>query len=224
MPSGRPLGLCGKRYDYMEIDEVRKFFSAILPERTDHILMFRLQSNCGLRISEVVGVFKKRKLKDGTPRTTNIPPLRCSDIVMDRKILKIQGKRNKRRDVTFESESTVEEALKRHFELENPPDILLLNRSGRRLGKPYTPRQAWEIMKKYCIKAGIQRPWSGPGAMSPHLLRHTYATQLLMAGANITWVQMQLGHDSIATTQIYSNLAAVGKARATAEGIPKVPY
>lgn len=223
MPSGRPKGLIGKKYDYLEVDEVKAFFGAIPEDRTDHTLIFRLQANCGLRISEVVGEYKRVKLTTGKLHITNIPALRRSDVVLDRKILKIQGKGNKRRDVTFAQEPTVEAALKRHIERYNPKDIMLICPDGKRKGKPFTPHQAWRLMKKYCIKAGINRPWSGPGAASPHLLRHTYATQMLIAGADINWVQMQLGHDSIETTQVYRNLAAVGKARAL-EGVPALQY
>jgi len=223
MPSGRPLGLIGKKYDYFEADEVNAFYEVIPEERTDHHTLFRPQSNAGLRVSEVTGEFKRVKLKTGEIHITNIPPLRISDIVFARKILKIQGKGNKRRDVTFADEPKLEEALRRHIEATNPQDILLLNRDGKRKGKPFTPHQAWRLMKKYCIKAGIKRPWSGPGAASPHLFRHTYATHQLMNGRNIQWVQMQLGHNDISTTQIYSNLAAVGMARQD-DGVKKLPY
>jgi len=218
---GRPKGLMGKKYDYLEAEEIRSFFAVIPPHRTDHILMFRLMANCGLRISEITGLKKPYKAA-GEDRMSRIMPLMVSDISMERKVLKLQGKGNKRRDVTFSNAPEVEAALRKHIEVANPQSILIVNPRAKIKGSPYSEKAAWKLIKRYAKEAGIKRPWSGPGAVSPHLLRHTYATHMLMAGVDINWLQMQLGHDSIETTQIYRNLVAVAKARSG--NLPSLEY
>lgn len=63
-----------------------------------------------------------------------------------------------------------------------------------------TPRSIERIVKHYAIKAGISRK------VTPHVLRHSFATDLLSNGADIRSVQMMLGHANIATTQVYTHV------------------
>ncbi|QDU92745.1 site-specific tyrosine recombinase XerD [Lignipirellula cremea] len=76
------------------------------------------------------------------------------------------------------------------------PAWLILSRTGRRLRR----EAIWEIVKKYAARAGL------PTAISPHSLRHSFATHLLAGGADLRQVQEMLGHASIATTQIYTHV------------------
>jgi len=73
---------------------------------------------------------------------------------------------------------------------------LFLNKSRRRL----SARSVWLAMKKYLVAAGL------PSTLSPHKLRHTFATHLLDAGADLRSVQSLLGHASLSTTQIYTHV------------------
>jgi len=73
---------------------------------------------------------------------------------------------------------------------------LVLSRSGKRLRR----EAIWELVKKYAIRAGID-----PN-VSPHTLRHSFATHLLAGGADLRLIQEMLGHASIATTQIYTQV------------------
>lgn len=76
------------------------------------------------------------------------------------------------------------------------PEWLLLSRSGRRLRR----EAIWELVKQYAARAGLSK------SISPHTLRHSFATHLLAGGADLRQVQEMLGHASIATTQIYTHI------------------
>jgi integrase/recombinase XerD len=77
-----------------------------------------------------------------------------------------------------------------------PPGWLLLSRRGQRLRR----ERIWELIKEYAARAGA------PRRVSPHTLRHSFATHLLAGGADLRQVQEMLGHSSIATTQIYTHV------------------
>ena len=79
-----------------------------------------------------------------------------------------------------------------------PPPWVLLSRRGQRLRR----ERIWELVKRYAVAAGA------PESVSPHTLRHTFATHLLAGGADLRQVQEMLGHASIATTQIYTHVDA----------------
>jgi len=75
-------------------------------------------------------------------------------------------------------------------------DWALLSCRGRRLRR----ERIWELLKRYALRVGV------PPEISPHSLRHSFATHLLAGGADLRLVQEMLGHASIATTQIYTHV------------------
>jgi integrase/recombinase XerD len=75
---------------------------------------------------------------------------------------------------------------------------MLLSYRGRRLRR----ERIWELMKQYALRVG------SPPTVSPHTMRHSFATHLLAGGADLRQVQEMLGHASIATTQIYTHVDA----------------
>ncbi len=144
--------------------------------------MLELMYASGLRISETINL------------TTH-------DIYWEEKVVRVFGKGRKQRVVPIAEKSL--DFLFKYVQLYRPrllginqDDTLFLNR----LGKPLTRMGAWKIIDKLSMAAGIKKK------VSPHTIRHSFATHLVEAGANLRVVQLLLGHVSINTTQIYSNI------------------
>lgn len=76
-------------------------------------------------------------------------------------------------------------------------DVVFLNRSGRRLSR----QGCWKLLRKYARRSGIRR------LVSPHMLRHSFATHLLDRGADLRSIQIMLGHADLSTTQIYTQVS-----------------
>ena len=132
----------------------------------------------GLRISELVGVD-------------------VDDIELHARLVKVRGKGSKERIVPFGSKA--EEAIRRWLPKRNaPPDesALFVNQRGARI----TARSVRRIFDRYVRGAALR------AGVSPHTLRHSFATHLLNAGADLRAIQELLGHASLSTTQKYTHL------------------
>jgi integrase/recombinase XerD len=137
----------------------------------------------GLRVSELVGLkVTEVSLSDGVVRAT--------------------GKGSKTRLVPLGEEAV--EWVARYLN-EGRPEILQKRLSDSlfvtQRGESMTRQAFWYLIKRYALLAGIHKP------MSPHVLRHAFATHLLNHGADLRVVQMLLGHADISTTQIYTHVA-----------------
>ncbi len=145
--------------------------------------MIELMYASGLRVSELVG-------------------LKSVHLGLDEGVLRVTGKGSKERLVPFGTEA--HDWLRRYL-AEGRPLILQGQQSDALFvtarGGPMTRQMFWTLIKKHARTAGI------PVALSPHTLRHAFATHLLNHGADLRVVQLLLGHADISTTTIYTHVA-----------------
>lgn len=135
-------------------------------------------------------------------RVSELVTLKTVEVGMNEGVLRISGKGSKTRLVPFGEEARIwiERYLKegRGVILNGQIDDALFVTAR---GGPMTRQMFWTLIKKYAQKAAIHAP------LSPHTLRHAFATHLLNHGADLRVVQLLLGHADISTTQIYTHIA-----------------
>ncbi len=172
--------------DTLSTDEINLLISAIdlsKPEGHRNKAIIETMYACGLRVSELVN-------------------LKLSNVYKEEEFIKVVGKGNKERLVPIsnvalkEIEIYVSKIRNKLSILNGYEDFLFLNRRGKNL----TRVMIFTIIKRLTEKAGINKN------ISPHTLRHSFATHLVEAGADLRAVQDMLGHVSITTTEIYMHL------------------
>ncbi|MBY0489012.1 MAG: site-specific tyrosine recombinase XerD [Gemmatimonadaceae bacterium] len=171
--------------EVLSVDEVTRLLAA--PQLEERLAfrdraMLELAYGAGLRVSEWIGLAVK-------------------DVLLEEGLLRVFGKGSKERLVPIGRSAIGAVAvylreLRPVLEKGAGKGILFLNGQG----KPLTRMGAWKILRKYVEQAGIEK------AVSPHTLRHSFATHLLEGGADLRAVQEMLGHADIATTQIYTHV------------------
>lgn len=136
-------------------------------------------------------------------RVSELTALRFSQVFAEEGYLRIIGKGNKERIVPLGEEAHW--ALDRYLREGRPkqvrgrnPELVFLNNRGTGLSR----QTVWRIIKKYAEQAGIAEDRT----LSPHVLRHSFATHLLAGGAHLRFIQEVLGHADIATTEIYTHV------------------
>ena len=136
-------------------------------------------------------------------RVSELATLKCRDLHLQERYVVCHGKGDKQRIVPLGDQAI--DAVRRYLEeqrprlaarRENASEWLILSPRGA----PLRRERIWELIKKYAARAGM------PSEISPHSLRHSFATHLLAGGADLRQVQELLGHASIATTQIYTHV------------------
>lgn len=159
--------------------------------------MLELMYASGLRVSELV-------------------LLKSVEVGMNEGVLRITGKGSKTRLVPFGE--VARDWIERYLKDARPKilgeridDALFV--TGR--GGPMTRQMFWTLIKKHALRAGIHAP------LSPHTLRHAFATHLLNHGADLRVVQLLLGHADISTTQIYTHVARERLKKLHAEHHPR---
>lgn len=166
-----------------EIDAMMSVIDLSKPEGRRNRAIIETLYSCGLRVSELV-------------------ELRMSNIYAEEGYIVVIGKGDKQRLVPISSTALeeIDEYIKhtRSFLTvkRGDEDVLFLNRRGGKL----TRVMIFYIIKELCELAGINK------TISPHTLRHSFATHLLEGGANLRAIQHMLGHESITTTEIYVHI------------------
>lgn len=174
-----------KMLEVLKVEEVERFLESIpystALEMRDRA-MFEILYSCGLRVSEIVN-------------------LKMQNIDFDEGLLRFMGKGDKERITPIGEKAvlflekylrTSRYKIKRQYR----SDYVFLNRSGRRI----TRQGFWKILKKYARRINLDKN------LYPHIFRHSFATHMLQRGADLRTVQELLGHSSISTTEVYTNL------------------
>lgn len=141
-------------------------------------IMMKFLYYCGLRVSELVD-------------------LKRTDVNIEQSYIKILGKGLKERLVPFSQEFRID--LQSYFQ--NISSVHSKFMFSKKNGKPLTRQRIWEILKKWSGLAGVI------GKVSPHNLRHSFATNLLENDVDLRFIQELLGHSNISTTEIYTDVS-----------------
>lgn len=166
-----------------EIDSILEAVDLKKKEGARNRAMVETMYSCGLRVSELVN-------------------LKISNLYFDLGFVKIEGKGNKERLIPISKKAINEislymEGYRKKIDIQKGHEnILFLNRRGTVL----TRVMIFTIIKNLAKRAGIEK------SISPHTLRHSFASHLIEGGADLRAVQEMLGHESILTTEIYTHL------------------
>lgn len=168
----------------LDEDEVARLLRAPVPAgRTD---FQRLRDRAILEVLYASGI-----------RRAEVASLNLHDVDLKRRIMRVIGKGNKQRTVLINEAASEAMLAYLGHRPRTSDDAFFVGRRGVRLGV----RAIWEIVKTYEKLSGISL------RASPHVLRHSFATHLLENGADLMTIKELLGHESLATTQIYTNVS-----------------
>jgi integrase/recombinase XerD len=167
-----------------EIDRIVKCIDLSQPEGHRNKAMIEAMYSCGLRVSELCG-------------------LKMNDLYMEEGFLRVTGKGSKQRLVPISPTAIKEittyiDGTRRHIDIKPGYESFLF--LSIRRGKPISRVMVFDIVKKLVQEAGVNK------SVSPHTFRHSFATHLLEGGANLRAIQCMLGHEKIATTEIYTHI------------------
>lgn len=166
-----------------EIDAIEAAIDLSDPEGQRNKAIIEIMFSCGLRVSEIAA-------------------LKRSNLFLDDEFLRVEGKGSKQRLVPISGKAVRE--LQLYFLDRNMLSVPIEYEDfvfvSRRRKKPITRVMIFLMIKELVAKAGIKK------TVSPHTFRHSFATSLLEGGANLRAIQAMLGHESIATTQIYTHI------------------
>ncbi|MBR5849828.1 MAG: site-specific tyrosine recombinase XerD [Alistipes sp.] len=172
---------CGRHLpDVLSTEEIDRLIAAIDPSTTKGIrdrAMLEVLYSCGVRVSELVS-------------------LRIGDLFFGEGYIRVVGKGDKQRLVPISDVARERISAYLDERRTSGEEVLFLNNRGTKL----TRVMVFTILKEAARRAGIEKQ------ISPHTLRHSFATHLLEGGAGIRQVQELLGHESILTTEIYTHL------------------
>lgn len=169
---------------YLNFEETEKLLNA-----------FDNNNYIGLRNSLVLEILYSTGI-----RVSEITNLKFKDVAISNKSIKITGKGNKERIVYFGSNclKLLESYIKKSYPILNTKncEYLILSKTGKKIND----REIRKIVDDAAVIAGLKVK------ISPHVLRHTFATHMLTEGADLRSVQELLGHENLSTTQVYTHL------------------
>ncbi len=165
-----------------EVDRLEAGIDLSVAEGQRNRAIVEVLFSCGLRVTELVN-------------------LKCSNVYMEEKFIRVEGKGKKERLVPISAKAVKEIELwyldRVHLDIKpGEEDYVFLNRRGHHL----TRTMILIMIKRQAAAAGIRK------TISPHTLRHSFATALLQGGADLRAIQAMLGHEDIATTEIYTHI------------------
>jgi len=166
-----------------EINEIISQIDLSKPEGVRNRAMIETLYSCGLRVTEMI-------------------QLKISDLFFEEGFIRVIGKGNKQRFVPINSYmikliENYKNLIRSGIKIQKGhEDTIFLNRRGKQISR----NMVFMILKDLTEKAGIHK------TVSPHTLRHSFATHLLENGADLRAIQQMLGHESITTTEIYMHL------------------
>ena len=173
--------------DYLTVAEIKSLFSVFDENDPFEIrdrAIFEMMYSSGLRISETCTMLYR-------------------DMDIDNLMITVRGKGGRERLIPFgeQSKQIIEDYLNHSRELilkERKSEYMFISKKGEHLNR----KSVWRLLKKYIARTGITK------TVTPHTFRHSFATHLLENNADLRSVQELLGHLDIATTQIYTHMAA----------------
>jgi len=172
--------------DVLTVQEIDRIISQInlsQPEGQRNKAMIETMYSCGLRVSELCS-------------------LKMEDLFLDEGFIRVTGKGSKQRLVPISGRAVREIQLylmdRCHIEIKPGAEAYLF--LSIRRGRPLSRVMVFDIVKNLTAMAGIEK------TVSPHTFRHSFATHLLEGGANLRAIQCMLGHEKIATTEIYTHI------------------
>jgi integrase/recombinase XerD len=172
--------------DTLSVDEINELISAVdlgHPQGERNRTILETLYSCGLRVSELI-------------------TLKISDLFFEEGFIKVTGKGNKERFVPIHYNAQkyitiyITEIRSHLKPAKSFEDTLFLNRRSKGL----TRQMIFTILKELAVKINLNKK------ISPHTLRHSFATHLLKNGADLRAIQLMLGHESITTTEVYVHL------------------
>jgi integrase/recombinase XerD len=144
-------------------------------------------------------------------RRAELVGLNLSDVDFDRRVMRVIGKGNKQRMVFLNRAAADAIATYLGVRPRTADEALFVSRRKSRLSH----RQAWVVFREFAQLSGLQKH------VTPHVMRHSFATHLLENGADIVTIKELLGHESLSTTQIYTNVSLEHMRRSYEEAHPR---
>jgi integrase/recombinase XerD len=183
---------------FLEVPKVSKTLPGILNEHEIELLLNQPSASTPIGIRDKAMI---ELLYATGVRVSELVHLKISDVDLNVGYIKVKGKGAKERFVPIGEKAVsvlkeyIEKARSKFDKKRGSPYLFLNNR-----GKPFSRQGFWKMLKSYAKKAGIKK------RITPHIIRHSFATHLIKNGADLRSVQMMLGHSDISTTQIYTHI------------------